>query len=292
MTPHRFQCLRCHLSAELPPDAAFCPRCGLSMSAEPEVLQVGSFTLTVGAALATGGRCNLYYCTAETKGAAPTSAVFKIARDDNSRLPLQNEAAKLTRLNADARLRPFIPRVLTALQYRSTGDTAARPAEVLVYHDDLDSPAALYSLDDVRRHYPNGIDARDMAWMWRRLLTGLAYVHEAGIVHTAISAAHVLIEPNGHKLVLIGWSSAKPTGSATVGLDLQAAARTMLSVMGQDLPTPPPIDPAVKRHFDRALQPMDSLRAMGLLDDFDKLIEVLWGPRTFRPFAMPAGAKM
>ena len=76
------------------------------------------------------------------------------------------------------------------------------------YHQGISGPDELYSLEEVRAAYPAGIDARDMAWMWRRLLTVLGFVHEQRLVHGCVTPDHVLIEPREHKLVLIGWCGA------------------------------------------------------------------------------------
>jgi hypothetical protein len=47
----------------------------------------------------------------------------------------------------------------------------------------------------------------------------------------------------------------------------------------------PDADPAIKRHLERAAE--SNAPAFKLLEDFDRLIEALWGPRQFRPFTMP-----
>ena len=44
-----------------------------------------------------------------------------------------------------------------------------------------------------RAAYPDGVDPRDVAWMWRRLLVALGLAHRAGVVHGAVLPEHVLI---------------------------------------------------------------------------------------------------
>jgi hypothetical protein len=111
----------------------------------------------------------------------------------------------------------------------------------------------------------------------------------------------VLIEPVGHKLVLIGWSAAAPFGmlphlapmrwrdwtastdtgqarACSAASDLGCAARTMSHLLGEN------VEPAIARHLQRAGEYADACR---LLADFDAMIEVLWGPRQFRVFKMP-----
>ncbi len=42
------------------------------------------------------------------------------------------------------------------------------------------------SLTEVGTAYPDGVDPRDAAWMWRRLLVGLGFAHRAGVLHGAV----------------------------------------------------------------------------------------------------------
>ncbi|MDB5328387.1 MAG: hypothetical protein JWM57_3956 [Phycisphaerales bacterium] len=274
-------------------------------STESAVLVVGDLPFRIQHRLAIGDTCNLYHCTAD-KGRAMRASVFKIARDVSDNARLITATNRLRRLyETDERLLPFLPRVSASLQYRGPAEAEARAAAVLTYHNGIRSPNDLYSLEEVRQSYPRGLEARDMAWMWRRLLTVLAYVHDQQIVHAAITPAHVMIEPKEHKLVLVGWGAAAFTAAPALGrpasyrawfddadtilpaLDIKTAAQTMLLLLGQRLHRPPSIDAALLRYFDRCLKPAGPANAWQLLSDFDRLIEVLWGPRQFRPFAMP-----
>jgi hypothetical protein len=177
-----------------------------------------------------------------------------------------------------------------------TPGEAPRLATVLKYHDGIAGPDDLYSLQDVRAAYPSGVDPRDMAWMWRRLLTILGYVHQRGLVHGLVTPDHVLVEPKDHKLVLISWCGSVPMGGMpllvpmrwrewidpaqrmTAATDLTAAGRSMLYLLNASA------EPGIVRHLQRAIAASDAWK---LLADFDSLIEALWGERQFRPFVMP-----
>ncbi len=198
----------------------------------------------------------------------------------------------------DGRLAPFIPRPLASVNYAQPNGEAAQLGSVLAYHEEIAGPDELYSLEEVRAAYPNGIDPRDMAWMWRRILTVLSLVHCRRTAHGAVTPDHLLIEPREHKLLLIGWCGAAYFGTGSILIaqrwrgwsnwdrgaapvtDLSSAAKTMLYLVK------PEPEPAVKRHLERAAE--SSADAADLLEQFDKLIEALWGARQFRPFAMPA----
>jgi hypothetical protein len=57
--------------------------------------------------------------------------------------------------------------------------------------------------------------------------------------------------------------------------------------LGEEFPEA--VDPAIQRHFQRCLGSATGKRpdAWKLLEDFDRLIETLWGPRKFRELPMP-----
>ncbi len=61
-------------------------------------------------------------------------------------------------------------------------------------------------MSEVIAAYPKGLDFRDVAWMYKRLLSGLGFVAEMGVVHGAILPSHVLVHPTGHGAKIIDWS--------------------------------------------------------------------------------------
>jgi hypothetical protein len=60
------------------------------------------------------------------------------------------------------------------------------------------------------RKFPRGIEARQVWWIWRRLLLTLWLSHLRGYAHGAVTPDHVLVYPEQHGLVLLDWcASAK-----------------------------------------------------------------------------------
>lgn len=146
------------------------------------------------------------------------------------------------------------------------------------------------------------LDAKDAAWIWRRLLVALGFVHSQGYVHCAIHPEHIMIEPAKHGLVLIDWCYSRKIGDPAVayvskhhdiipkeilrkaGLspatDITMATRAMLSV------TDPGTLPGLIRGFAQACTNglSDAWQAK---ERFDYLIEREWGARKFRPMNYP-----
>jgi serine/threonine protein kinase len=264
--------------------------------------------------------CQRYACQFEIDGVGQ-SGVFKIARSSDDNDLVQNEARVLRHLRADkdfARLWPFVPEIVDSFLY-DDGRAAPRQANV------VSRMSKVYSLEEICAHYPRGIDPKDVAWLWRKLLIALGFAHACGVIHGAVLPPHILIEPDQHGLILDNWLYAcarthamhEPTESdahlaAIVtayetwyppevfdrqpplpGLDIFMGARCMVYLLGGDSLTgelPTVVPKAMTSFFRSCLLPAPQHRpqqAWDVLNDFTQLIERLWGPRTFRPFAMP-----
>lgn len=262
-----------------------------------------------------GDLCGLYGCSTlnageQTRGIAKVS----IAPADNDLV--SNEARILAHLRSSegyATWRHFVPQLLDAFPYQEKDTGVTRQINVLAY------PAGLYSLTEVRQAYPQGIDPRDMAWIWRRLLVALGFAHASRVIHGCVLPTHILIHPAQHGVVLIDWSYAvldpgrtgeriNAISSAyrdwypaevfaheepTPALDVFMAARCMLGLLGGDpqkhtLPESVPWQ--IQSFFKGCLLSPPQRRPQDthiLLEEFDSLIERLWGPRKFRAFRMP-----
>jgi hypothetical protein len=100
----------------------------------------------------------------------------------------------------DTRYAPYLPRLVDTARFDTApGGGPRRRANVLGRLD------GFVSLGQVRAAYPGGVDVRDAAWMWRRLLVVLGHAHRAGAAHGAVLPEHVLIHPGDHGLVLADW---------------------------------------------------------------------------------------
>jgi hypothetical protein len=309
-------------------EVAFCPHCGLkdvrvrAADTAPLDIDHAGQTYRVGRRMAIGAACNLYRCQFSEAGST-IDGIFKIARDSRSNPLIENEAQVLRHLHAadrEKRYTPFLPRVVQTLEVADEIPGTVRKANVLHLDHEIPSPDSTYTLEEVRFHHPAGLDPRDMAWIWRRLLSILGFLHRNDTLHTAVLPLHVLIEPKEHKLVLIDFCGAiagakrKSTplrlihggnelwypadvrhAPATPAVDVQMAARCMIDLLGGDpvrASFPDTLPPALQRHMERCLSASAASvpDAWELLEDFDRLIESLWGPRRFRVLRLPPRA--
>ncbi|MFC9768275.1 hypothetical protein [Rhodococcus jostii] len=233
------------------------------------------------------------------------SVVVKVPRNVSSNALIDAERVALTEIAASAEggndwLRAYFPQLIDHFTHADPVTGARRQVNVL---DSLTTGFA--TLAEVRAGYPDGLGPRDWVWMHRRMLRTLAAAHRAGWVHTAVTADNVLIHPEGHGLVLAGWSFAtrpgtvplatipsrrehyppeSSTGSpATPAWDVFMAHRLMLTMLADTAPD------RLRAFACGCMQPQPGLRpdAVDLLDEFDDLLDTLYGRRRFRPFTMP-----
>jgi serine/threonine protein kinase len=285
-------------------------------AAAPALVQHGKHSYIVQAMpLAQGDMCNLYQCTHLYNG-AESAAIFKVARKSVDNDLLANEAAILRALVTSPEYTEFhayVPRLVDSFDYRDPASPRPRRVNVLAFEE-----GHYFSLQEVRAHYTDGIDPKDMAWMWRRLLIALGFAHTSGVIHGAVLPTHVLIQPEQHGLVLIDWSYAlshpEPGDyipaiasdyqawyppevlakeTPTPSTDLYMAALCMIYLLGGDPITgtlPASVPQRIQSFFRGVARKKPTQRpqnALALLDEFTDLIEQLWGPRTFRAFSIP-----
>jgi hypothetical protein len=323
MAAATYTCPRCFRATDAIAGPRFCPRCGLADLKDaagddaPVTVVAGGREYQVMDRLSIGSVSAVYRCQTAGGSGGQVEGVFKVARDVRSNALLANEAdvlGRLARADVDGRFAPFLPRVEMSLGVGGTTREAARRANVLMHDEQIRSPDELYTLGEVRAAHAGGLGPRHVAWIWRRLLSVLGFAHASGVAHAAVLPEHVLIEPHGHKLVLIDWCCAAPdwrraTGAVAViggyrdwyrseralrepptpGLDVALGARCMTELLGGD-PVggvfPPSIEPGLRRYFERCTR-RPAADAWRLLDDFDRLIEAMWGPRRFVELDMP-----
>jgi len=178
-----------------------------------------------------------------------------------------------------------------------------------------------WTIEDVLREYPEGIEPQSMVWMWNRTLTLLAWTHRIGFVHGAIVPPHVLLHVQNHAATLLDWAAAVRYRSGkerieivsdgydayyppevlskeapTPETDIAMSARCMIALLGGspatgELPgtVPSPMADVLRRHArcakDDGKPRYDD--ALELQKAFGKIAKDCYGPRAFHPFHMP-----
>ena len=148
--------------------------------------------------LAAGDIADIFLATYDN-----AQVVLKVARDRRDSSLLMHESAVLTKIHKslDAHDRWYFPTVFETFSFRQPG-RGVRTVNVQPYMP------RLFTLKQVREKYPNGVEPKHFAWMFKRVLTTLGATHRAGYVHGAITPEHVLIHTDNHGARLIDWTMA------------------------------------------------------------------------------------
>ena len=127
--------------------------------------------------------------------------LLKMARDPADNDLMRREATALTRLQdvVDPAWLAYFPPLV------ATGQRDDARSGIRRHVNLIGALSGFRSLAEVRAAFPAGVDPRDAAWMWRRLLVAIGAAHRAGVIHGAVLPEHVLIHPAEHGLVLVDW---------------------------------------------------------------------------------------
>ena len=275
------------------------------------ILRTRKREYSVSGSYARDGVFNLYPCSYMERDLV-YQALLKIARAWRDHALVERESRALRTLvrSKDAeRFAAYLPNLLDHFNYED--EEGERPALVFEKYD------GWYSLEDVRRAYPHGIDAKDLAWIWRRLLVVLGFTHANKILHGSVLPRNVWILPEEHGLMLVNWHTAVFDPSTTgeniqaviaedeewyprevwkgeipsFGTDIHMSAKCMVWLLGGDLQTkvfPKSIPTPIRAFLKGCILPdrRSPQDAWSLKEEFDELLERLWGRRTFHPFSM------
>lgn len=246
-----------------------------------------------------GSVANLYACSyVRDPGGKLKQGLLKLPRSVRDNDLVTAEASALKKIWATGKRRTaYYPRLEDAFKHRDATTRVTRQAVVTRRLD------GFISLADVLRVYPDGLDARDLAWIWRRALAAVSLLSELEIVHGSLIPEHVLIHPVEHGVQFCGFTSSVPAGQTIKVLggkpkrlyppevlnkepadhttDIYTLHKTMELMLRRDQPKQ---FRAFVRGvcFDRqAVRPQD---ARVLLGDYDELLERMYGERKFRVF--------
>ncbi len=168
------------------------------------------------------------------------------------------------------------------------------------------------SFEDILKTYPQGIDYRDMAWMLRRLLEAIGFVHRRGVVHGAVLPPHFMIHPVKHGGKLIDWSYAVTDHASIKAIsarwrdyypsevfakrfpdartDIYMAAKCAVALLGGNVKTnemPDRVPKQIQTFLRSCLGEMPSSRphsAWNLHDEFESVLFKLIGKPKYRKF--------
>lgn len=196
------------------------------------VFDTGKRRYIVGQQITVGDLCHLYTCT-YAEDTKDNPVVFKIVSSHEDNDLLETEAKILTRIfpakQANVKFYRYLPRLLDTFLAKGASGTQRRVNVLTPLYE-------FYSLANVLREYPKGIDFRDMVWMFKRTMAGIGFVHSQNVVHGALLPPHILIDPVDHGAKLIDWCYAVDITPAVVTPTKPTAAWARLVVQSSAPP--------------------------------------------------------
>jgi serine/threonine protein kinase len=266
----------------------------------PVTLAAKKEVYTLNAHLAAGDLSNVYSGT-NSKGEA---CAIKVCRNPGNNDLLDNERAILDYLWNDAPTKDLkaMAHIVKPVDSFELASAKARKRVVVTQ-----LAKGYYNLASVKQAYHKGLDCRDAAWMFNRVLGALLICQQAGVVHGAVVPEHILIHPDKHNAKLIGWAYAVrghaplsailsarkdfyppevfKKGRTGTHTDIYLLAKTMLWLI-DPLTLPRNIAGLYKSCLlSAAHRPQN---AWDLFKEFGNEMEAAFGPKKFREFKMPA----
>ncbi len=274
----------------------------------PQVIQASKRKYIVTDVLTHGDLADVYLCS-YTEGSAERRAAFKLAQSAADNDLLENEQKTLSTIyppgQAEVKSYRYLPKLLDSFLLR-TEHGGNRRVNILELAD------GYVSVAEVMKAYTVGLDLRDMAWMFKRALAALWFVHtHHKMVHGAILPEHILVHPTGHGAKIVDWCYAVKIGErvkaiskagrayyapevlskapATAKTDIYMLGKCMTALLGS---MDSHSNARAARSFLKTLTVDDPGRrpddAGQLHEEFDELLHRLVGERVYRPLAMPA----
>jgi hypothetical protein len=259
--------------------------------------------------LASGDVADVHLATDadEPHDAKEVHYLLKMVRVPQGNARLDIERRSLTKLLAAAghtTYRKYLPALVDSF---ATADRCPRRINVFRWEP------GFTTLEQVHERHP-ALDGRHLAWIFKRLLTVLGFCHRQNTLHGAVLPCHAMIHAAGHGLQLVGWGQSVAVGqrirtvparyrdwypaevqhhlAARPATDLFLAARCLVYLAGGD-PVTNRVPEAVPRPMRRFLNTclLESARmrpndAWALLEDFDELLQALYGPPRFHELTL------
>src|SRR5579885_1301123 len=274
---------------------------------DPQVIKTPKREYMVTKLVAQGDIADLYACTYQDKG-VEQRAIMKVVQSAADNDLLQNEAKILGAIYPIDQKEERFYRYLVKLHdsFLLKGKGTNRRVNVLQFVE------GSYTLEDVRKAYPGGLDYRDVVWMYKRMLAAIGYLHsKKGVIHGAMLPTHVMVHPENHGAKLVGWSyaidnwrgrinrikalsspwkhfyapevlSKQPPVPAT---DIYMASKCAMYMLGDTK-----IPNQIKAFLDSCLFSRPERRpddAWKLHEEFDNLLERLVGKPRYRKLVLP-----
>lgn len=160
-----------------------------------------------------------------------------VARDEAVNDLLDNEAHQLKSLNRQAGYIEQGARYIP--EYTGGAMLHGRNINVLKANlEFMPGPDELYPLRDIAEAYGNRLPHKAIGWLWTRLLAGMVFAHDNGIIHANLTPDTILVDPVDHGILLTGWYHASAGQVPVTSISPDWEAHYPPEVLRKELPLP------------------------------------------------------
>jgi serine/threonine protein kinase len=281
----------------------------------PAILQTKKNRYTIEGLVTSGDLSDIY----KAVSSSGTYVAIKVARDPRNNDLLESEWKVLKEVRPhDAKEEKVMRFFPTPVESLKINDGSHRQANIMLWAEDFISLETVRTLTGGKLPFEHG------AWILRRLLAALSYLHDSpGYVHGALTPDHILVYAGNpgiydHGIKIVDWAYAVKIGQplkiispkyepfyppempgknpTTTSIDIYMAVKCINYVMGGRPSVAgdyyPSHVPKYLANFLKACtfgtishRPHD---AYELLKEFKDYMQVYYGPRKYIPFNLPS----
>jgi hypothetical protein len=296
----------------------------------PVSFKTAKYVYTIIGRKYSGGTCGIFEGEALSKAGVSASVVLRVphSSDDNDLMEREKNAFDLMKKKAKAistdkegeeAAEMFLARIpifLESVKLVEPGVTYKKTVNTFLKVPKF--PTGWFTLEDVRKVYPRGVNTRQMTFIWNRVLESLIFAHASGVTHNALTPNHILIQTDYHFGNIIDWTASTIIGSGekvpyideryrsyfpdeitdksgthSPSSDIYMSAWNMVYVLGGDPKEkviPVSVEEPIRKFLNRCLQPTRKGRPMTAEvahKEFQQIAKGLFGPKKFVELVMP-----
>lgn len=300
------------------------------MAQWPVTFRTRAYTYALSSRIHSGGTSGVFQGIVQDRKNIASSVIVKVPHtaDDNDLMKREADALGLMQKkikeingqqNSEEAGKMFslrVPRLLESAQLEEEGSPKRKVMNSFV--QPLHLERGWFTLEHIRKAYPDGVGTRIMTFIWNRVLEGLTLAHASGILHCALTPNHIIVHARQHMGNIVDWTASCRMGSQDTvpymddryaayvpdemnqkipapspGSDIYMSAWCMVYLLGgspEEGIVPDSVETPIRQLLNRCLQPKRGLRPQNmevLAREFRQVALEVFGPPRFVEFTMP-----
>lgn len=235
---------------------------------------------------------NIAYYTAETAATTDkTTLQLAVNPEASKRLHSGTQNLKKVRTALEEHYQEFFPKTVDVFNTKHNN-------EKLFGIVTTPNQENWYTLEEVLKRYPTGIQGENIAWMYRRALVALGLTHDNGFYYGAPVLNAIQIQPEKHGFMLTDWQYSVEQNKDMTSLpnsnlikhyqkDKKGSIQKDLTILSEEfVKLMDKRTPRQLRMFIRGMSLAPTKTALDGLIEFEQTLTEVYGTRKFHTFTM------